>query len=207
MRIPFAREGMPFFLPPLVAGGLAVFPGGMPLLGAPLVGLGLFLLWFFRDPERTPAGGDSSIVAPADGRIVRLRPTPDGGTVLSVFLSPLDVHVNRSPVSGKLAAVDYRPGRFRPAYAEAASHENEQLRLTIEGDRVPLEMREITGVLVRRIVLWKKVGDRLARGERIGIMKFGSRVDLVLPPGVRVLVAEGDRVRGAETIVAEVDAA
>jgi phosphatidylserine decarboxylase len=194
---------LPFFLPPLLVGGALLAVGAVALALGPLA-LGFLLLLFFRDPERRTGGSSSSVVAPADGRIVRLRGREDGGTELSIFLSPLDVHVNRAPVDGKLAAVEHRPGRFRPAFRHRASSENERVVLRIEGDRVPLEMHEVTGVLVRRIVLHKRAGDRLQRGERIGIMKFGSRVDLVLPPEVCLAVREGDRVRGAETVLGEV---
>ena len=121
---------------------------------------------------------------------------------MSIFLSPIDVHVNRAPVDGILREVDYRPGRYHAAYRGEASHENEQLRLTIVADGYTIEMRQITGVLVRRIVLWKRPGARLHRGERIGIMKFGSRVDLELPVGVEPTVVQGARVRAGETVIA-----
>jgi phosphatidylserine decarboxylase len=204
MRLPVAREGAVFFAPPLAA-GLLLLGLGMALAGGALLALALLLALFFRDPERTPAGDERSIVSPADGKVLRVGPAADGGTELSIFLSPLDVHINRAPVGGKLRAVDYRPGRYRPAYHPLASSENEQLRLAIDGDCGPVEMREVTGVLVRRIVLWKKAGDRLERGERIGLMKFGSRVDLCLPPQARVQVAVGDRVRGAESVIARME--
>jgi len=201
LRIPIAREGVPFFAPPLVVGAL-VWPTLGPIVALPAIALGLALLWFFRDPERQPPSEEGVLVAPADGKVVRLLAGPEGSTSMSIFLSPIDVHVNRSPVDGLLREVEYRPGKYHAAYRGEASHENEQMRLQIVADGLEIGMRQITGVLVRRIVLWKRPGERLHRGERIGIMKFGSRVDLELPAGIETTVAQGARVRAGETIIA-----
>jgi phosphatidylserine decarboxylase len=192
-----------FFVPPLLIAAILAATRH-PVAATVAVVIGLMLVAFFRDPDRTVAGGERSIVAPADGKIVRLMAGADGATELSIFLSPLNVHMNRSPIAGRVRGIEYRPGVFRPAFVGAASHDNEQVRFEIEGPLVSLAMREITGVLVRRIVLWKVDGDEVRRGERIGLMKFGSRVDLVLPKGVRLLVELGQRVRGAETVIGEV---
>lgn len=206
VRIPVAREGLPFIALPAIAGVAAIVIGHGPwstALGWVFLLLTLALVGFFRDPERTAAGSDRTLVSPADGRVLRLSVAADGRTELSIFLSPLDVHVNRSPMDGTLLSAEHRPGKFRPAYHAAAPSENEQLRLCIRGELGVVEMNEITGVLVRRIVLYPRPGDRLRRGQRIGIMKFGSRIDLVIPTVYRVLVRAGQRVRGAETVIAE----
>lgn len=203
MRV--AREGLPFILPPLVL-ALLLLALGLPVAAGAALLVGLFLLYFFRDPERVAAADPAAVLAPADGRVVRLVAREDGATELSIFLSPLDVHVNRVPVDGILREVEYRAGRYRPAFADGASHENEQLRLRIDGERASLEMRLITGVLVRRIVLWKRQGEALRRGERLAIMKFGSRVDLVLPSSICVRARRGDRVRAGVTAIGEVRA-
>jgi phosphatidylserine decarboxylase len=205
VRIPIVREGLPFFLPPLLLAAVLAGFGLWPWATA-AGALGVFLLCFFRDPERHPGGGPGAVLAPADGRVVRVRSRDDGATEVSIFLSPLDVHVNRAPVSGTLTRVDYHPGRFRPAYDPAAASDNERLRLRIDGHPVALDFQLVTGVLVRRIALWKRQGDDVTRGERLAIMKFGSRVDLWLPAGVAPRVGEGARVRAGETVIAEAGA-
>jgi phosphatidylserine decarboxylase len=142
------------------------------------------------------------VVSPADGRVVEIKSLDDRpGRRLSIFMSPFDVHVNRSPVAGTLKDVAYRKGSFRMAMKPRASLENEQNAFVIQGEHGEVEVRQIAGVLARRIVFWKSPGDHLARGERVGMIKFGSRVDVVLSPQVELRVKVGDRVRAGSSIL------
>ncbi len=157
---------------------------------------------FFRDPHRTPPEESGVVLSPADGRVVEIARTADGGGVIRIFLSPLDVHINRSPVEGRISNIHYQKGRFLAAYKEAASNFNEQNALEIEtntGDN--FKVVQIAGVLARRIVCWSKAGDTICAGERVGLIQFGSRTDLYLPKGYNLSVEQGQRVRGGETIV------
>src|SRR5262249_46655195 len=144
-----------------------------------------FMAFFFRDPERACVSDDALIVSPADGRVVLLGPVEPGkdgsATQISIFLSPLDVHINRSPIAGEITEAVYKRGAFHVASRDIASVENEQNILTIRGRLVTIVVRQIAGVLARRVVLWKKSGDRVDLGERIGLMKFSSRMDVVVP--------------------------
>lgn len=202
------RAGYPFIvgalLPALV---LAAFR--RPRLALPFVALGAALSFFFRDPERQSPPDDGLVLSPADGRVVvageaQAGAAPEGRwRQVSIFLSPLDVHVNRIPVSGRVAKVEYRPGRYMPAYDEAAGIENECNTIWIEREGgAPVVCRQITGVLVRRVVCRVKAGDQVRAGDRFGVMKFGSRIDLFLPHDSRLVVAAGMRVRGGETVLA-----
>lgn len=201
-----AREGIVYVLVP---GALAVL---FTVLGLWPIGLGFgivaaFMAFFFRDPRRVPPTDSSLVVAPADGRVTRVRPVAQGtgsATVVSIFLSPLDVHINRSPIAGKITDVSYSRGKFLMATNENASLVNEQNALTIEGETVTIVCKQIAGILARRIVCWKQAGDSLALGERFGLIKFSSRTDLLLPANVEVLVAEGDRVKGGTSIIGRI---
>lgn len=163
---------------------------------------------FFRDPERIPPMGEGLVLSPADGRVVGVRGVEKGnllreaGTRISIFLSPLDVHVNRAPIKGLVDKVQYQPGRFFAAYRDKASQDNEQNAVRIvDPAGNSLSIVQIAGVLARRIVCYVKEGERLERGQRVGLIMFGSRVDIFLPRGSRVEVAEGQRVRGGETVI------
>ncbi len=168
-----------------------------PFPAAPALGLGALVVAFFRDPDRAPPADPALVVAPADGRVTAVE-----GARISIFLSIFDVHVNRAPVAGRVAAVDYRPGRFGNALRARSAAENEQNRITFETPSGPVLVTQIAGLLARRIVFWPRVGDRVERGQRIGMIKFGSRTDLVLPSGAEWLVRIGDHVRGGATPVA-----
>jgi phosphatidylserine decarboxylase len=167
-----------------------------------------FMIWFFRDPHRVPPSEPDVVVAPADGRVTRVtRLAPDdkdSPTLISIFLSPLDVHINRSPISGRVTDVSYTRGKFLMATNEQASLVNEQNALTIEGDKTSVVCKQIAGILARRIVCWKHKHDQVTRGERIGLIKFSSRTDVVLPANVKVMVSEGMRVRGGTTIIGRI---
>ena len=174
-----------------------------------LLGLG-FCLYFFRDPERQPPPDDHLVVSPADGRVLEVREEREEqflhqpATRVSIFMSPLDVHVNRSPVAGTIELVRHTAGRFRAAFADKASLDNERnaVLLTAPGGRFLVV--QIAGALARRIVCHRQPGDRLARGERFGMIMFGSRVDVYLPGGVVPVVHRGDRVRAGVSVVGEV---
>ncbi|MGD0129568.1 MAG: phosphatidylserine decarboxylase [Terriglobia bacterium] len=166
--------------------------------------LALLVLNFFRDPERPIPTEAQAIISPADGRVVQVvEENHEGCPVrrVSIFMSPVDVHVNRSPIAGVVKEVNYRKGSFRVAMAEAASIENEQNVFTVEGEQGRVVVKQIAGILARRIVFWKRIGDSLARGERVGLIKFGSRVDVLMAPDVTLSIKVGDRVRAGSSIL------
>ncbi len=188
-------------------GGAAALVGWLasPWFAAPLVAAALFTLYFFRDPEREVPAGPGLVVSPADGRVVDVRPVEHEGrpsTRVSIFLSPLDVHVNRSPCEGRIREVHYSPGRFHAAWRQEASVENERNTVSLETPGGEVIFKQIAGVLARRVVFWKKPGETVARGERVGLMKFGSRVDVLLGPDWELAVEPGQRVRGGTSILA-----
>lgn len=185
----------------LLAGGAVVSYFTRPLYSAPLLVLALFSLWFFRDPERTAPAGRHA-VSPADGKVVAVKPD-NGLTRLSIFLSPLDVHVNRSPIAGVITRFEYRPGKFLVASREEASERNEQNVITVRaGDGTELTFKQIAGLVARRVVFYKKTGDTVRMGERIGLMRFGSRMDVLFGPEWEIVAKAGDRVWAATTVVA-----
>ena len=206
------KDGYLWVLVPLLAGLAAgllylfAWPGP-PLLALAFVLLFLaaFMAYFFRDPRRSVPTEAGLVVSPADGKVTRVEKLSGGGadspTVVSIFLSPFDVHVNRAPIAGEVIDVTYTKGRFIAATSDNASIVNEQNALTIKGERMTVVCKQIAGVLARRIVCWKRPGDRLELGERFGLIKFGSRTDLVLPPEVEVVVTVGARVRGGVTVI------
>jgi len=166
--------------------------------------LTILVLNFFRDPERPVPTEPDAIISPADGLIVQLAEEEfEGWPVrrLSIFMSPLDVHVNRMPIAGTIKAINYKKGSFRVASQELASIENEQNVFTVEGPQGVIVVKQIAGLLARRIVFWKRLGDSLARGERVGMIKFGSRVDVLVAPTVKWSVKVGDRVRAGSSIL------
>lgn len=205
------KEGYPWILVPLaaglVAGLLYLFWPALPLLALAFVLLlvAAFMAYFFRDPQRAVPSESGLVVSPADGKVTRIEKLSadgaDSPTVVSIFLSPFDVHVNRAPIAGEVIDVTYTKGRFIAATSDNASLVNEQNALTIKGERMTVVCKQIAGVLARRIVCWKRPGDSLELGERFGLIKFGSRTDLVLPGGVEVLVKVGERVSGGVTII------
>lgn len=167
------------------------------------VALLLFTLWFFRDPERAPPADPSALVAPADGRVADIQTDEDGTQTVGIFLSVFDVHVQRAPMDAVIADVRYERGRFLDARDPRASRENERRTLTMttpDGYRV--QVRQIAGWIARRIVGWKDAGQTVTRGERIGMIRFGSRVELTVPAGTAICVQTGQHVKGGTTIVA-----
>lgn len=170
--------------------------------------LAAFMAFFFRDPRRQPPTDPNVVVAPADGRVTRVTrlqaEMAGSATIVSIFLSPLDVHINRAPIAGEITNVSYTRGKFLMATNENASVVNEQNALTIEGDKITVVCKQIAGILARRIVCWKQAGERVALGEKFGLIKFSSRTDILLPASVEVLVVEGARVRGGTTIIGRI---
>jgi len=203
-----AREGFPHILGLLGLAGL-LLALGLPWLAAVFLVLGLFTTFFFRDPDRQVLQDPGLVVSPADGKVVQVVPAPagnplgEGAWLISIFLSVFDVHVNRAPIGGRIAAVAYHKGEFLPAFDDKASLRNEQNTVTIEDGDARVVFKQIAGLIARRIVFWKHVDDSVSRGERVGLIKFGSRVDVFLASGARVRVAVGDRVRGGASVLAE----
>lgn len=200
------RDGIIWVLVPLVAAACALLFGYW-FAALPLLLLAAFMAYFFRDPRRSSPADDSLVVSPADGRVTRVQRLAEGETsptLVSIFLSPFDVHINRAPISGEVLDVTYTKGRFTIATSVDASLVNEQNALTIRNERVTVVCKQIAGILARRIVCWKKAGDSVERGERFGLIKFSSRTDLVLPPEVEVRVSVGERVRGGVSIIGRI---
>ena len=201
------RAGAPFIGAAFLVGLVFMFFGQAALAGV-FAGLAGFFCFFFRDPKRNIPDAPNGVVSPADGWVVFLGVSesgtaPDGNWLqVSIFLSPLDVHVNRVPVSGVITRVDYQPGRFLPAYRKEAGIENERCETWIDHCGQIVVCRQIVGILARRVVCRVTPGMAVGLGQRLGIMKFGSRIDLFLPPDGLLQVSVGDIVRGGETIVA-----
>jgi phosphatidylserine decarboxylase len=201
------RAGWPFIL---VALAVALVLGWWfgRWWAAPFVVLAAFFVFFFRDPDRQIPSEANVVVSPADGRVMYVGPPPGAGAppgewqLVSIFLSPLDVHVNRTPVEGRVTRVEYHPGRFLPAYKVEAGTHNEWTEVWFDRAGTTIVVRQIVGILARRIVCRVKPGDQVARGDRFGIMKFGSRIDLFLPRSAALRVSDGDRVTGGESAIA-----
>lgn len=206
------KEGYYFSAPLLLAGLLLVVLARVGTLGAAmlwvgwfLLFLGAFILYFFRDPQRTPPEDAAAVVSPADGRVVQIVEEDwDGrsGRRISIFLSVWDVHVNRAPVAGTIRSVDYRPGRFYAALRQRASAENEQNVIHISTPRGDMMFKQIAGWIARRVLCWKSAGDAVALGERVGMIRFGSRVDVWLPLAAEITVRKGQHVAGGTSILA-----
>ncbi len=197
-------EGYKFAAPPLALGLLALVLGWHWLAGL-LLFLGLFVLYFFRDPDRVPPPAPDAVVSPADGRVVEVVEEfldGEGGRRISIFLSVWDVHVNRAPVAGTIRRIDYKPGKFYAALRARASLENEQNVIRVSTPRGDMVFKQIAGWIARRVLCWKSANQPVALGERIGMIRFGSRVDLWLPLAAEIVVKRGDRVTGGDTLVA-----
>ena len=203
------KAGLPFIAGALVPA--AVLAGNRRYGWASgFAALGAFFAYFFRDPERAIPQDEGLVVSPADGKVVIAGPTdgrwspPGDWQQITIFLSPMDVHMNRTPVAGRITRVEYRPGKFLPAYKEEASG-NELNEIWIDHDGEDVVVRQIVGILARRIVCRVNEGQTLERGERIGLMKFGSRMDVFLPKRARLLVEVGQHVVAGETVLARLD--
>ncbi len=198
------NDGYKFAAIPLLLGILAVALH-RNIFGLVLLVLGAFVLYFFRDPERTLPADPATIVSPADGRVmvvVREAEGANSGQRISIFLSIFDVHVNRAPVAGRITNIQYRQGRFYAAMRGRASQENEQNVFHVASEHGEVIFKQIAGWVARRILCWKSVGDAVTRGERVGMIRFGSRVDIWLPDTAEILVRPGQRVAGGSSILA-----
>lgn len=204
MRI--VRDGIPYILTPLAV-SIVLLVIGYWYVALLFVVIAGFMCFFFRDPRREPPEDPNVIVSPADGRVMHVTSLSGSegnpSTLISIFLSPLDVHINRAPIAGKIVDVSYTRGKFVMATNNDASLINEQNTITIEG-RITIVCKQIAGILARRIVCWKSKGEHVALGERFGLIKFSSRTDLILPQNVEVLVTKGMHVRGGVTIVGRI---
>jgi phosphatidylserine decarboxylase len=198
------KEGYYFGLPPLALGAAALSLR-WTVAGAILLCLAAFIFYFFRDPQRVIPADSGAIVAPADGRVVVVTDEEHSGRPgkrISIFLAIWNVHVNRSPAAGTITNLKYLPGKFSAAMRASASSDNEQNVITLATDSGEIVFKQIAGLIARRVVCWKKAGDRVARGERIGLVRFGSRADLWLPRDSELLVNVGDHVKGGSSVVA-----
>jgi len=203
-----APEGWPFAVTPLLAGTL-LWIVGWPLVGVFLMALGIFALFFFRNPRRNCSFSSDAACAPADGKVIKVCPAPSEMVrrglpkQISIFMSVFNVHVNRAAIDGELTEYSYNKGRKFSAFKDKASLENEQNLSVWDGPRGRIALKQIAGLVARRIVFDHSPGDSVLRGDRIGLIRYGSRVDVFLPDDATVLVGEGDRVRAGESAIAE----
>ena len=204
--IPVASEGWPFIIPLAVVTAL-LFLLGWKNTGYVALALTLFVLFFFRDPERTVPQGEGLVVSPADGRVIVVKDIfePDylkqDVKQISIFLSVFNVHVNRSPIAGTVETVKYNPGKFHVASVDKASLDNEQTGMVISNGKHKILVKQIAGLIARRIVCYTKPGDQIRLGERYGLIRFGSRVDIFLPRNADLKVKVGDRVKGSRDVI------
>jgi phosphatidylserine decarboxylase len=208
MRVRIAPEGWLFIIPAVILAAASLLIQ-WTIAAIIFSAAAAFLLNFFRDPQRVGSQHHVDVLSPADGTIVQIKDVPDGAIwpgltrQLSIFMSVFDVHVNRAPITGKIVHYRYNPGRKIAAFAEKSSTENEQNLIVIQGQHAAVAFKQIAGLLARRIVFDKKEGDEVARGERIGMIKFGSRIDLFLPPSAKITVNIRDKVKVGLSVVAE----
>ena len=197
-----ARDGYKFVLPLLVLTGLSVF-FHQPVLTVILVILTAFTAYFFRNPDRRIPDGANLIVSPADGKVVKISKDETGEQTLCIFLNVFNVHVNRAPIAGSVARFEYKRGKFKVAFDEEASRVNEQNIVSFAGPDLSIVVKQVAGLIARRVVCWKNPGDAVDRGELFGLIRFGSRVDLIMPARVNIRVAVGDKVRGGSSIIGD----
>jgi phosphatidylserine decarboxylase len=193
-------DGIYYALALAAAGGLVAWAAG-GWFATPLWIVAAFCLYFFRDPERAIPGGDVA-VSPADGKVVAVKPETPLLNRVSIFLNIFDVHVNRAPIAGAIAKVQYMPGKFHVASREVCSDQNEQNVVTVAGEGTTVIFKQIAGLIARRIVFRKRPGDHVAAGERVGLIKFGSRVDVLLGPEWEIVVQPGMRVAAGSSVIA-----
>lgn len=199
------RDGIYYALGMVLVAALMWWLVAYVLVAVPLL-LAVFFLWFFRDPEREVSAESGLIVSPADGKVTDVSVTQLNGqpcTRISIFLSVFDVHVNRSPIAGVIREVVYKPGKFGNAMGAISAEQNEQNIVTVEGEGMIVVFKQIAGVLARRIVFTKKIGDLVGRGERVGLIKFGSRTDVIFPSAAELRIKVGDRVKGGASVLAK----
>jgi phosphatidylserine decarboxylase len=204
--IPIAAEGWPFIIPLSIVTGL-LFAFGWKNTALVSLVVTLFVLFFFRDPERTVPKGKGMVVSPADGKVIVIKDIYEPAYLkqevkqISIFLSVFNVHVNRAPIGGAVEVVKYNPGKFHVASVDKASLDNEQTSMVIAAGKDKILVKQIAGLIARRIVCYARPGDTIKTGERYGLIRFGSRVDIFLPKTAEIRVRLGDRVKGGEDVI------
>jgi len=196
------RDGYRFVLPLLILTGLSVF-FHQPVLTVICVLLTAFTAFFFRNPTRIIPDGANLVVSPADGKVVKISKDEIGEQTLCIFLNVFNVHVNRAPIAGSVTHFEYRRGKFKVAFDEEASRVNEQNIVSFAGPDLSIVVKQVAGLIARRVVCWKKPGDTVGRGELFGLIRFGSRVDMIMPAHVNIRVGVGEKVRGGSTIIGD----
>ena len=194
-----------YYATPLMLAAVLIGWIASPLWAVPALLLAAFFLWFFRDPERMVPQDAAAIVSPGDGKVTDISSVLANGSErkrISIFLNVFNVHVNRSPIAGVIRDVRYQKGKFLNAMGQHSAEENEQNIVTVEGEGQTVIFKQIAGLIARRIVFTRKIGDQITRGERVGMIKFGSRVDVLMDPRVEIAVKVGDHVKGASTVLA-----
>jgi phosphatidylserine decarboxylase len=204
--MPIVKEGL-IYMAGGAAAGLAVFCLAGPAWAAPFFLAALFSAWFFRDPRRSPPAGDGLLLSPADGRIIGIEPVEDDpdinrGTVVSIFMSVFNVHVNRCPIAGRVSDIRYHRGRFKAAFRDDAPEYNERNEVTFEGEGARVRCVQIAGLVARRIVCRLSRSESVDAGQKYGLIKFGSRVDVYIPSVYELAVSRGEKTRGGTTILA-----
>ena len=196
------RDGYKFVLPLLVLTGLSAFLY-QPILTAIILVFTVFTAFFFRNPHRRIPSGANLIVSPADGKVVKISRDENGEQTLCIFLNIFNVHVTRSPIAGNIECFEYKRGKFKVAFDEEASRVNEQNIVSFAGPELSLVVKQVAGLIARRVICWKKPGDDVGRGDLFGLIRFGSRVDVVMPARVNIRVGVGDKVRGGSSIIGD----
>lgn len=210
-REPVLYEGLQYVFP-LAFLSLIILIIGRPFLSILPISIAIFIAFFFRNPGRKVPAGEGIIVAPADGKVILIQNVTvddqleeeglkDKSLKISIFLSLFDVHINRIPCSGEIVELRHKRGKFLPAFKDGASIENEQVSMLISYNDYKILVKQIAGVIARRIVCWASVGDKIERGQRYGLIRFGSRVDIFLPDRIELRVKIGEKVKGGETIL------
>ena len=195
-----AGDAYKFIVPLMILGIAFVY---IPAILFLCIALAAFVAFFFRNPNRRIPDGKNLIVSPADGKVVKIVRQEDGEQTLSIFLSIFNVHVNRSPIAGTLERLEYKRGKFKVAFDEEATKVNEQNILTIANPDIRIIVKQVAGLIARRVICWKEPGSGLERGELFGLIRFGSRVDILLPKNAKILVQVGDRLRGGSSVIGE----